>query len=268
MLVVSDSHLSARASEAGANWEAAAAVARHAALVIHAGDLTLEGAEDGADFDHARRLLDSLGVPWFAVPGNHDVGDNPGTAGPVIDGERLDRWRTSLGPDRWTVDVGDWTVVGINAQLLDSGLDAEGDQWVWLEQRLGAQPPGRPVMLVTHKPLGASDAEMAISPTHRFVPASARRRLDEALAQVHCPVVVSGHVHQSRVINHDGRRHIWAPSTWAVLSEAAQRTVGLKRCGVLSLGLGSHGWVRTEMVEPAGLAQLTLGQDVPDPYHS
>ncbi len=89
MLVVSDSHLSERAAEAGANWMAVTALAEHVELVIHAGDLTLDGARNPADLKYARRMLDGLPVPWVAIPGNHDVGDNPGSSeGPAVDADR------------------------------------------------------------------------------------------------------------------------------------------------------------------------------------
>ena len=89
VLLVSDSHLSTRAPEANANWCAVVAAADGFELVIHAGDLTLDGAQEPADLDHARELLDALPIPWVVVPGNHDIGDNPGSSdGPTIDDAR------------------------------------------------------------------------------------------------------------------------------------------------------------------------------------
>jgi 3',5'-cyclic AMP phosphodiesterase CpdA len=269
VLVVSDSHLSTRTPEAHANWAAVASLAPEAELVIHAGDLTLDGARQDADVQYARGLLDALPVPWVAVPGNHDIGDNPGISqGLEVDSGRLERWRAAIGPDHWAVEIAGWTAVGIDAQLFSSGLRAEDDQWAWLEDRLAAQPPGRPVVLVSHKPLTAPDGELAASPSYRFVPAPARRRMTALLATARCPLVVSGHVHQYRLLDGGGRMHAWAPTTWAVLPEWAQNSVGLKRCGALSLALETDGTFRVEFVEPPGLAQLTLGDDIPDPYHS
>jgi hypothetical protein len=82
-----------------------------------------------------------------------------------------------------------------------------------------------------------------------------------------CPLVVSGHVHQFRTWSEDRRRYAWAPTTWAVLPELTQATVGLKRCGVLSVTLAIDGTFAVEMVEPPGLTQFTLIEDIPDPYH-
>ena len=267
VLVISDSHLSTRTPEAISNWAAIARVAGDFQLVIHAGDLTLDGAGNVAELREARQLLDALPVPWVAVPGNHDIGDNPGSEGSVVDRARLDGWRELIGPDYWTVEIGKTTAVGIDAQLLGSGLDVEDQQWAWLQERLASQPPDRQVILVSHKPLIASEDEIASSPGYRFVPFKGRDRLLTLIDRVRCPLVVSGHVHQFRTLTVGPRRHVWAPTSWAVLPERAQRTIGSKCCGALSLELGSSDLVRLELIEPPGLLQLTLENDFPDPYH-
>ena len=79
VILVSDTHLSPAAPEAAANWDA---VLRYVGanapdVVIHLGDLTLDGAHNAGDLHYGRRQLDRLPVPWHAIPGNHDIGDNP-----------------------------------------------------------------------------------------------------------------------------------------------------------------------------------------------
>lgn len=267
VLVVSDSHLSERTPEAEANWEAAVAAAPDFDLVIHAGDLSLDGASGEEDLLFARSVLDRLPVPWLAVPGNHDVGDCayrdiPATA----DQSTVDRWIGCIGPDRWSVDVGGWTVVGVDAQLFGGSPDMAAEHWDWLQECLATRPQGRPVLFVTHKPVAAEPAERAASSVHRFVPADAAQRIDSLLSTVRCPIVLSGHVHQYRSLELGGRRHVWAPTSWAVLPERAQKTVGLKRCGVLSVVLEPDGTACADLAEPPGLKQLTIGDDFADPY--
>jgi len=99
--VVSDIHLSAAAPVAQANWEA---VVRHIAadapdIVLHLGDLTRDGANGRRDLDHGRRQLDRLPVPWHAVPGNHDVGDNPSVDTPAAAAADDDRLPALDRPD-------------------------------------------------------------------------------------------------------------------------------------------------------------------------
>jgi 3',5'-cyclic AMP phosphodiesterase CpdA len=270
--VVSDTHLSPRAPEAGANWDA---VVDHVDrtlpdLVVHLGDLTLDGANDASELRRARGLLDRLPVRWHAVPGNHDVGDNPlasQTNGQAITAERHEAWLDAIGTDHWALELTEWTLIGLNAQLFGSGLAAEDDQWSWLGARLGEMPADRSTVLVMHKPLSASEHELALAPAYRFVPAPARRQLERLLAGRATPLVVSGHVHQFRVLDIDARRHVWAPTSWAVLPDRVQARYGAKRCGIVALTLDADGRTHVSLEEPAGLTQITLSDDIPDPYH-
>ncbi len=81
-------------------------------------------------------------------------------------------------------------------------------------------------------------------------------------------VGANGHVHQYRLLRLDGTDHLWAPSTWAVLPDQVQPTLGAKRCGIVSLDLANGTSPEPVLVEPDGIAQLTVGTDIPDPYHS
>jgi 3',5'-cyclic AMP phosphodiesterase CpdA len=266
LVVVSDTHLSERVASATDNWSGVVdwLAQTEANLVVHAGDLTLDGIGRPEELAAARDFLDQLPLPWEAVPGNHDIGDTPGP--PALSLDRLGAWRDHVGADRWALQVGPWTVLGINAHLLDSGDPEESSQWSWLEEQFAAQPNDAPMVLVLHKPLSASATELAGAPKYRFVGSPARERVEDLLDTRWCPLVVSGHVHQYRVVGQPGRQHAWAPSSWAVLPEYAQATVGLKRCGVLSIKLSESGTAEVAMVEPPGVGQLTLGVDLPDPY--
>ena len=141
VLVVSDTHLSPRTPDAVANWSA---IVDHVAetapdLVLHLGDLALDGPHGGGDLQFARAPLDRLSVPWLAVPGNHDIGDNPSPVTPaeaVVDAGGLQRWIELIGSDRWAVESGGWRMVAVDAQLFGTGLRVESDQWDWLEAEL------------------------------------------------------------------------------------------------------------------------------------
>jgi 3',5'-cyclic AMP phosphodiesterase CpdA len=269
VVVVSDSHLSERTPEAQRNWSA---VLRHlelvpSDLVVHAGDLSLDGSHDSSELIQARNHLDRVTDPWFAVPGNHDIGDNPGAGGDpdeVITSERLAIWRDEVGDDFWATAVGSWRIVGVNAQLFGSDSDAEAEQWAFLEVELADSRV--PTVLVVHKPLTASDDELASAPGYRFVPSPARERVVSLCHQAGVEVVVSGHVHQSRRLHAAAMTHLWAPTTWAVLPDWLQPHIGAKRCGILELDLRDDGGFTAQWVEPYGLEQLTLGEDIASPY--
>jgi len=272
VILVSDSHLSASAPQALANWDAVVAYvgARRPDLVIHLGDLSLDGTRDAADLAHGRAQLDRLPAPWRAVPGNHDIGDNPSPgvhAGYTTDDARRQRWLDVIGPDYWSATIGGWAVLALNAQLLGSGLEAEAAQWSWLEEQAGRFRGGPPVALITHKPITTDRTELAAAPSHRFWPPAAHDRLARLFGDPPPALVLSGHVHQYRLLRLAGTDHLWVPTTWAVLPGHVQPVFGAKRCGIVSLTLDAEPPAHQELVEPDGLEQLTLTVDLPDPYH-
>jgi predicted phosphodiesterase len=272
VILVSDTHLSPAAPHAQANWDAVLGYVTAAApqAVIHLGDLSLDGAHDPADLAYARRQLDRLPVPWHALPGNHDVGENqwPGVPdGLLTSPDRRQRWLDAIGPDYWSLDVGGWTLLAINAQLAGTGLAAEAAQWAWLAGCLAARRPGRPVALLTHKPLaGADAAETAAAPAYRFWPESARQRLSALLGPAPADLIASGHVHQHRDLHSGGTDQLWVPTTWAVLPDERQPVLGAKLCGLVSLDLASGRPPRRDFIAPSGITTFTLHRDIPDPY--
>ena len=272
VILVSDSHLSASAPQARANWDAVVAYvgACRPDLVIHLGDLSLDGTRDASDLRYARAQLDRLPVPWRAVPGNHDLGDNPSRGVPVgyiTDDARRQRWLDVIGPDYWSAMIGGWAVLALDAQLLGSGLEAEAAQWSWLGEQADRFRAGPPVALITHKPITTDRTELAAAPCYRFWPPDAHDRLARLFGGTPPALVLSGHVHQYRLLRLAGTDHLWVPTTWAVLPGHVQPVFGAKRCGIVSLTLGAEAPARHEFVEPDGLEQLTLTVDLPDPYH-
>jgi 3',5'-cyclic AMP phosphodiesterase CpdA len=269
VVVVSDSHLSAQVADTGRNWAAALCHVESVRpdLVLHAGDLSMHGAHDPADLVYGRARMDEVPVPWRVVPGNHDVGDAVSAQvdpDDTVTADRLARWCDLLGPDRWAVDLGAWRVIGVNAQLFGTGLEAE--QWEALEHELRRVTlERRRLLLVTHKPIAAPAAELAAAPPYRFVPTPDRDRLWETVRAAGAEAVLSGHVHQSRVLRLNGVTQLWAPTTWAVLPDSLQRTIGSKRCGLLELHLPEEGPCARHVVEPAGMAQLVIPDGVAYP---
>jgi 3',5'-cyclic AMP phosphodiesterase CpdA len=271
VVVVSDSHLTARLAATGRNWDA---VLRHVEnvrpdLLLHLGDLCMNGTHDEDDLEYGRARMDEVPVPWRTVPGNHDIGDTVSAAidpGEVVTTERVTRWRERFGPDWWAADLGGWRVIGVDAQLFDTGLSDEAEQWDFIEAELGPHAPaGRRRLLVTHKPLAASDAELASAPGYRFVSSPARERLWAQARDASVAAVLSGHVHQARALVVDGVTQLWAPTTWAVLPGAVQATIGSKRCGVMELELPDEGPVGHRTAEPDGITQLVIPENRPYP---
>jgi hypothetical protein len=273
VIFVSDTHLSPDAREAGDNW---AAVVRHVTaaapdLVVHLGDLSLDGAHNPADLDYSRRQLDLLPVPWRAVPGNHDVGDNPVPGAPdatIVTDERRERWLDAVGPDWWSQQLPGWTLLAVSAQLAGSGLTAEARQWSWLADQIAQADADQQIAVLSHKPITATQAELDAAPPYRFWPAAGRERFASLFAGRPPALVVSGHVHQSRQLRIGGTDHLWVPTTWAVLPDHAQQVVGIKQCGIVSVPFAAGLAPEPSFHQPVGIRQLTITVDFPDPYRA
>ena len=261
LLVVSDSHLSPRAPHADDHWTSIVAeVARSQPdLVVHAGDISMNGAVDADDLRHARRRLDELPGRWLAIPGNHDIGDIGDTTEP-IDERRRGNYATAFGEGSWDVRLRGWHLVGVDVQTLGSSLPAAGELWSWLERTVTG---GDPTALFIHRPLVPHGRDEFDEP-RRYMTGRDRRRLLELVDHGDVRLVVSGHVHQWRNLVSGRCRHVWAPSTWSSLPDAIQPRIGTKVTGAVEIELGAT--VTARLVRPAGVADLIGDIDFPSPY--
>ena len=261
LLVVSDSHLSPLAPYADAHWTAVAAhVGRsYPDLVVHAGDISMDGANDAAELRHARRRLDELPVPWRAIPGNHDIGDIGDTTEP-IDEHRRAAFAAAFGEGSWDLHLGGWHLVGVDVQTLASPLPAATALWSWLDRTVTGDES---TALFIHRPLLPHGRDEHDDP-RRYVPGPSRRRLLDLLGRGAVRLVVSGHVHQWRDVAGGLCRHVWVPSTWSSLPDAIQPRIGAKVTGAVEIELGETATVR--LVRPDGVADLTGDVDFPSPY--
>lgn len=200
IVVLSDIHLSPTHGFFWQNWCIARGFANmlDPEAVIVNGDLCINGPDSDAEMAFAASALRDLGKTVFALPGNHDVGDEPPgqDADQIINTVRLARWSRFLGPDRWSFGAGAWQLIGANAQLFGSGLPQEAEQRDWLNEQISAAG-SKPIALFLHKPLFLdSPDENALSPL--CTPPAARRPLLELIKGSGTRLVVGGHLHQHR----------------------------------------------------------------------
>lgn len=270
ILLVSDSHLSPRTPEAQANWDAVVSyVDRHRPdLVVHTGDVTLDGMSHPDELMLGREQLDRLSVPWLAVPGNHDVGDIGGSNDP-IDEDRRRRFEDTIGPGYWSHQLGRWRLIGFDSQDLLVG-EARGQAII---DRLAAEFTGPyPIAVFQHRPL-VSVGDPAGDTPRRYVTEPQRSALQALVARPEVKVVVSGHVHQWRSITVDSTEHVWAPSTWAAMTDEWQPHIGTKVVGIVRLLLDDDvsvtepgGGAKAELIVPDGIVGHVLGDTLPSPY--
>ena len=162
-------------------------------LVVISGDLTM-GARR-REFRAARHFMDSLGAPWLAVPGNHDI-----TPYRVIERMVLPyaRWHEEIAPETeptWQDER--VAVLGLNtARRMAPHLDwsrgrVTGGRLRRLLARLDAIPAGRARIVVAHHPLLPPQGEVS-----RQIAGNAAVAL-AAFAAHDVRLVLSGHLHRS-----------------------------------------------------------------------
>jgi 3',5'-cyclic AMP phosphodiesterase CpdA len=215
IVFLSDLHLS---PTHGFFWEnfslcAAAADREGAEAVVVNGDLCINGPDSDEEMDFAARALKRLRTPLLALPGNHDVGDEPPGQDPaqLVNATRLERWRARFSVDRFVRDSGRWRLIGVNAQLFGSGIEQEAEQAEWLAAQLD-DAGGRHLALVLHKPLFIEHAGED-QPTAASINPAPRARLDTLLRKAGVRMVISGHLHATRDREVDGVRHLWLAAT-------------------------------------------------------
>ncbi|MBI1181617.1 MAG: metallophosphoesterase [Alphaproteobacteria bacterium] len=222
LIQISDPHLSPRHGFFHANFmrvaDAINAMTPH--LVVSSGDLSVNGPEAVDDLAFARWCHGHVAAPVLFLPGNHDVGEEPGGEHlhqPLTDA-RMAAWREHFGADRWVADLESWRLVGLNSQLFNTGMAAEATQWEWLTETLDAHDG--PFGLFLHKPVFDHDPDAEQDPRNTVAP-EARERLLVLLDAYPVRFVASGHRHQRRILERRGVRHIWCPSTAFMPTEPA-----------------------------------------------
>jgi 3',5'-cyclic AMP phosphodiesterase CpdA len=255
IVVLSDIHLSPTHGFFWENWCVAREFADAAKgdMVIVNGDLAINGPDSDAEIAFAATALANLRTPVMALPGNHDVGDEPPGQDPdqIIDDDRLARWDGSFAIDRWARDAAGWRLLGVNAQLFGSGLAREQAQDHWLDEQLSTAE--RPTALFLHKPLFLEHPTEDVASPSCMVP-SVRARLLDKLNQFDVRLIVSGHLHQYRDRTFGGQRHLWLP---AVAFAASQAHGGDARCGLAVLDF-SQDKVEITIERPRGLVSHDL----------
>jgi 3',5'-cyclic AMP phosphodiesterase CpdA len=248
---VSDTHLSESHGYFQDNWNEFVALvhAQRPDLVVHSGDLSFNGPQAPDDLAYCKDQLDRLAVPWLAIPGNHDVGE-PHTAsrlGQHVSDERLAAWGAQMGREDFVVDVGGWRLIGINCEVLGSGLDSEVAQWRQLEAAL-ADRDGRPVGVFMHKPLFLTNPTESQGGTKRIANA-ARDRLLASFESSDVRFVSSGHLHGYAQCEFAGRDYVWCPTT-AFVHPSSTEPLGItRRTGYVQWTLHAHSHEH-EFVQP------------------
>lgn len=249
---VSDPHLSRSHAYFQDNWDAFVDCMRtdRPDFICVTGDMCLNGPKNPGDLAYARSQLDRLPAPWRAIPGNHDIGDVPPDTrlkGPITASRRA-RYRRYFGDDFWIEDLADWRFIGLNAQLMESGITGESKQAAMLEHALDSAG-ARSLALFIHKPLFVRAPKETGQSLQALWPKS-RRRLLTLGDRYGIKLIANGHRHCYHRTRHGKTALIWAPATSFI--DTTKKNDGLRlirRAGYLRYQFDGRRFTH-ELVEP------------------
>jgi 3',5'-cyclic AMP phosphodiesterase CpdA len=156
-------------------------------LLLATGDLSHRGRPE--QLERARGLLDAVGLPLLAVPGNHDI---PYTF-PARFTRTLEPWRSAFGDPEPLHSSPGLVVVGLNSvrPWRQQGGRLEDHQVAAAVEKLRAAPPQALKMVALHHHLAAPPWR-----AKRKRPLARRDDVVQAFAEAGAELVASGHVHQ------------------------------------------------------------------------
>lgn len=186
--------------------------------IVFTGDLVDLGPTDPAGLERGRDLLRSFGVPAFAVPGNHDVGNKLSIGRHVVTRAAVDQWRSIFDGDRFSCDAGGWLILGLNSQITGSGWPEEQEQFDWLTDAVDRAPR---VAVFMHMPPYLYDPAEDLHNRDGYwqVDLAPRRQLLPLLQHDHVHLIASGHVHWHADFHDEHPRRAWCPSCYSVVRE-------------------------------------------------
>jgi 3',5'-cyclic AMP phosphodiesterase CpdA len=113
-------------------------------FVVISGDLTENGSP--TQLQTIKSLLEGIGKPWYAVPGNHDNLTQQTT------------WDTVLGARNVAFDHDGWTFLGFDSTRGGqvTAVTVTDEVLQWLATQIAGLPADRPIVAFTHFPLAAS----------------------------------------------------------------------------------------------------------------
>ncbi|MDO9396337.1 MAG: metallophosphoesterase [Herbiconiux sp.] len=223
-------------------------------LVVLSGDLVVDDPDDEHDQRHAHELISELAAPVLVVPGNHDVGDHPVRAGlpadwhgKLVTDERVAEWERRWGPSFGLTELGEWSILALNSQVLGTGLRREAEQRRWLEQTALPAIGDRPFLLVTHESLDTRP-DTPHDDSWMSVPTESSRDLAALLGGRSLVAVLSGHTHRFLEWHGDGVRNVTAPGLAGPIPvrDDMSQADGDPTPGWLVHTLGSHGRLSVE----------------------
>ncbi|MBO9855222.1 calcineurin-like phosphoesterase family protein [Xanthomonas sp. A1809] len=154
-------------------------------------------SDDLSLYPALNKVTTQLGVPWFHVPGNHDLNLDAHD-----DAQSLDSWHAVYGPDTYAVEEANASFVFLDDVIYTPGGrqayigGLRDDQFAFLQNYLAQLPRDRLLVLGMH--IHLFDAV----PGQETFRHADRRRLFALLKEFPHVLVLSGHSHTQRQVDH------------------------------------------------------------------
>lgn len=228
-------------------------------LVVISGDVTDDGYKSLDELKWAKAWLDErVKGDWFAVPGNHDVGNFVTQREGAVSDQRIAQWDAVFDTAK-LLALGGWAVVGLNSMVLGSDLEAEQDQLDWLEVERPYLAE-RHLAVFMHSPLFVASIDEPADPDTAYWlgPPAGRENAWRRLERCGAKLVGTGHVHQTRVDVAGPTRIAWAPpasGTW-VHAPGLPNPPMPERTGFFLHTLHDDGRVGSELIACAPMLKL------------
>jgi len=158
---------------------------RKPAFIAITGDLSNKGTK--CELQLCRVTLSKLKLPWYVIPGNHDV---------IAHGRPCDFDKVFPNSNRYTVEAGGYRFLfdsgSMNAVTDGKNLSFEK----WLQSQLSSAPATTRFVIFTHYPYGKSAVH--------GVKGQLRERVIKALRNGRVLAVLSGHSHADSTVFENG----------------------------------------------------------------
>ncbi len=156
-------------------------------LVVICGDMV--NTADDRSYTDFKAIANGLSMPYYCVPGNHDVGNEPTNAS-------LQTYRQRLGRDYFVAEHKGVAFIFVNTQLWKTPVEGETEkQDVWLKESLKkAWAKGQQIFIVGHYPLFCKQADEPDE--YMNLPKENRAELLTLFDRYQVAAVLGGHTHK------------------------------------------------------------------------
>lgn len=147
-------------------------------------------------------------IPVYLIPGNHDVGQKPND-------ETLKFYFKHYEADKFSFIYKRFKFIGLNSNLINSGIEQENIQLEWLKTKLKGN---KPIIIFSHHPFFITDIHEKDS--YSNIPLAKRMEYMQLFKKHGVKFVFAGHYHNNSVAQYEGMQMITTSAVGKPLGKA------------------------------------------------